>query len=89
MIFEENMLVREKNFFTYYGLIMITGQYAKRVANKTNGLVDITLFSLTPNIFYNAIHTSFILTPSLVLFTFGLDRKKYLGLDLLKNGFQF
>ena len=45
MIFEENMLVREKKFFTYYGLIMITGQYAKRVANKTNGLVDITLFS--------------------------------------------
>ena len=28
---------------------MRTGQYAKRVANKRNGLVDIMLFSLTPN----------------------------------------
>ena len=28
-------------------------QNAKRVANKANGLVDITLFSLTPNGFYN------------------------------------
>ena len=27
---------------------MRTGQYAKRVANKTNGFVDITLFSLIP-----------------------------------------
>ena len=27
---------------------MCTGQSAKRVANKTNGLVDIMLFSLTP-----------------------------------------
>ena len=50
MIFEENMLVRE-NFFAYNGLIMRTGQYEKRVADKTNGLVDIKLFSLTPNIF--------------------------------------
>ena len=28
-------------------------QNAKRVANKTNRLVDITLFSLTTNGFYN------------------------------------
>ena len=27
---------------------MCTEQYAKRVTNKTNGLVDITLFSLIP-----------------------------------------
>ena len=51
MIFEENMLVREKKF-TYNGLINGTGQYVKRVASKTNGLVDITLFSLTPNSCY-------------------------------------
>ena len=30
---------------------MRTGKYAKYVANKANGLVDITLFSLTPNSF--------------------------------------
>ena len=35
---------------------MRTGQYAKHVANKTNGLADIALFSLTPNSFYNVIH---------------------------------
>ena len=28
---------------------MRTEQYAKRVANKTNGLVNITLFFLIPN----------------------------------------
>ena len=27
---------------------MQTGQYVKHVANKTNGFVDITLFSLIP-----------------------------------------
>ena len=55
MIFEETMLVREK-IFTYHGLIMRTESYAKGVANKTNGLVDITLFSLIPNSFYNTIY---------------------------------
>ena len=35
---------------------MRTELYAKRVANKTNGLVDITLFFLIPNGFYNVIH---------------------------------
>ena len=30
---------------------MRTGWYAKRVTYKTNGLVDITLFSLIPNSF--------------------------------------
>ena len=35
---------------------MRTGWYAKHVANKTNGLVDIMLFALTPNSFYNGIH---------------------------------
>ena len=57
VLFEENMLARgKKNFFTYNGFIIRTGYYAKRVANKTNGLVDITLFSLNPNSFYNVIH---------------------------------
>ena len=46
-MFEGNILVREI-FFTYNGLIMRTGQSAKRVANKTNGLVDKMLLSLTP-----------------------------------------
>ena len=35
---------------------MHTGQYVKRIANETNGLVEITLFSLTPNSFCNVIH---------------------------------
>ena len=34
---------------------MRTGWYAKRVTNKTNGLVDITLFSLIPNSFNDVI----------------------------------
>ena len=35
---------------------MRTEKYAKRVANKTNGLFNITLFSLIPIGFYNVIH---------------------------------
>ena len=35
---------------------MCTERYEERVANKTNGLVDITLFSLIPIGFYNVIH---------------------------------
>ena len=48
MIFEKNMLVRENFYRKLNGLIISTEQYAKRVANKTNGLVDITLCSLIP-----------------------------------------
>ena len=35
-------------FFTDNGLITRAGWYVKSVTNKTNGLVDTTLFSLTP-----------------------------------------
>ena len=55
MIFEENMLVREF-FFYINGLTMHTGHYVKHIANKTNELVNIMLFSLTSNSFYNVIH---------------------------------
>ena len=55
MIFEENVLVRE-NFFYINGLIMHTGYYVKHVANRTNELVNIMLFSLTSNSFYTVIH---------------------------------
>ena len=35
---------------------MSAGYYAKGVTNKTNGIGDITLFSLSPDSFYNIIH---------------------------------
>ena len=56
---------KRKIFFTYNRLIVRTGQYAKRVINKTNGLVDITLFSLLSSIcpfnhFIQRLHASLI-----------------------------
>ena len=45
MISGKKICVEEKNFSTYNGLIMRTGQYAKSAVNKTNGLVDTTSFT--------------------------------------------